>query len=94
MSSDLTKCSLNDFAEVDLGLLHIQDGALCDNSERFQVANYYYKVLHLGCCKSPRSTSGLRNTTRGGHRNTALNLGEQSASGAFFNISLTCWMVC
>ena len=23
-----------------------------------EVVNYYHKALHLGCCRSPRSTSG------------------------------------
>ena len=33
------------YAEVDLGLL--------------QAVNYYHKALHLGCCSSPRSASGI-----------------------------------
>ena len=33
------------YAEVDLGLL--------------QAVNYYHKALHLGCCSSPRSASGM-----------------------------------
>ena len=35
----------------------IQDGTLCDNSYWLLVVNYYHKVLHLGCCSSPRSAS-------------------------------------
>ena len=42
---------------MDLGLLHIQDEALCDNNERLSAVNYYHKELHLGCCNSPRSAS-------------------------------------
>ena len=33
--------------ELDLGLLQLQDGALCDNSKRFPAVNYYHKELHL-----------------------------------------------
>ena len=35
----------------------LEDGVLCDNSERLDAANYYHKALHLGCCSSPRSAS-------------------------------------
>ena len=38
---------------------NIQDGALCDNSQWLKAVNYYYKVLHLGCCSSIRSASGI-----------------------------------
>ena len=48
-------------AQTDLGLLQLQDGALCDNSYRLKVINYYHKALHLRCCSSPRSTSAEQN---------------------------------
>ena len=34
--------------------LSLQDGALCDNIQQFPVVNYYHRMLHLGCCSSPR----------------------------------------
>ena len=40
------------------GCCNIQDGALCDNSLLLPDASHYHKVLHLGCCNSPRSASG------------------------------------
>ena len=42
------------------GCCNIQDGALCDNSWRLKAINYYHKALHLGCCSSPRSASGKK----------------------------------
>ena len=46
--------------------------------KRLPAVNYYYKVLHLGCCSSPRSTSaGSKNTRK--HQNKCeywLVLGE------------------
>ena len=47
--------------EADLGLLQHPDGTLSDNSSRLEA--YYLKALHLGCCSSPRSVSGLDSTT-------------------------------
>ena len=35
----------------------IQDGAICDNSQRLAAVNSYHKELHLGCCSSPRYAS-------------------------------------
>ena len=32
---------------------------LCDNSSRLPAVNYYHKALHLRCCRSPRSASGI-----------------------------------
>ena len=29
-----------------------------DYSQRVEAVNYYHKVLHRGCCSSPRSASG------------------------------------
>ena len=29
------------------------------NVQRLPAANYYHKVLHLGCCSSPRSASDV-----------------------------------
>ena len=41
-----------EFTEVDLGLTqHPRCSTLA--------VNYYHKALHLGCCSSPRSASGL-----------------------------------
>ena len=37
---------------------NIQDGALCDNSQRLPAVNYYHKALHVGSCSNPRSASG------------------------------------
>ena len=65
---------------------NIQDGALCDNSERLvtvqpltiitPTVNYYHEELHLVCCSSPRSASGLCNVkkvTTGIKENTLQN---------------------
>ena len=42
-----------------IGCCNIEDGALCDNSQRLEAVNYYHKALHFGCCSSLRSASGI-----------------------------------
>ena len=41
------------------GCCNIQDGPLCDNSQRLEAVNYYHKAFNLGCCSSPRSASEI-----------------------------------
>ena len=38
--------------------------SLGNNSQRLPAVNYYHKVLHLGCCSSPRSASEHSNIGR------------------------------
>ena len=36
-----------------------QSDGVCRGGSRLPAVNYYHKTLHLGCCSSPRSTSGM-----------------------------------
>ena len=56
---DYSKISFTERSQRRIqGCCNIQDGVLCDNSERLKAINYYHKALHLGCCSSPRSVDG------------------------------------
>ena len=33
-------------------------------TKRLEAINYYHKVLHLGCCSSPRSASGKKESSK------------------------------
>ena len=47
------------------GCYSIQDGALCNNSQRLPAVNYYHKALQPGCCSNPRSASGYSSIIKG-----------------------------
>ena len=55
------------FLQVDSITLSVgsQACAKYPKQNKLQVVNYYHRVLHLGCCSSPRSASDIFAISKG-----------------------------